>query len=83
VNPDAGAVTFQHVFKAFGPKQVLRDVSFQVRPRETLCILGCSGTGKSVTLKLLMALLKPDKGIIRVEQDDITRLNEKGLSKVR
>jgi phospholipid/cholesterol/gamma-HCH transport system ATP-binding protein len=76
-------VDFQHVFKAFGPKQVLRDVSFQVRPGETLCILGRSGTGKSVTLKLLMALLKPDQGAIRVEQNDITRLNEKGLSKVR
>jgi ABC-type glutathione transport system ATPase component len=78
-----GAVAFQHVFKAFGPKQVLRDVSFQVQPGETLCILGRSGTGKSVTLKLLMALLKPDQGTIHVEQDDIARLNEKGLSKVR
>jgi phospholipid/cholesterol/gamma-HCH transport system ATP-binding protein len=78
-----GAVVFQHVFKAFGPKQVLRDVSFQVQPGETLCILGRSGTGKSVTLKLLMALLKPDQGTIQVEQDDIARLNEKGLSKVR
>jgi phospholipid/cholesterol/gamma-HCH transport system ATP-binding protein len=78
-----GAVTFEHVFKAFGPKQVLRDVSFEVQPGETLCILGRSGTGKSVTLKLLMALLKPDQGSIRVESDDITRLKEKGLSRVR
>jgi phospholipid/cholesterol/gamma-HCH transport system ATP-binding protein len=78
-----GAVSFEHVCKAFGPKQVLRDVSFQVEPGETVCILGRSGTGKSVTLKLLMALLKPDQGRIWIEQDDITRLNEKGLSKVR
>jgi len=78
-----GAVAFQHVFKAFGSKQVLRDVSFEVQQGETLCILGRSGTGKSVTLKLLMALLKPDQGGILVEHDDITRLNEKGLSKVR
>ena len=78
-----GTVAFQNVFKAFGPKQVLRNVSFTVQPGETLCILGRSGTGKSVTLKLLMALLKPDQGSIRVEQDDITRLDEKGLSKVR
>jgi phospholipid/cholesterol/gamma-HCH transport system ATP-binding protein len=83
VSTEAGAVAFQHVFKAFGAKQVLRDVSFEVQPGETLCILGRSGTGKSVTLKLLMALLKPDEGSIRVEEDDITRLNEKGLSKVR
>ena len=83
MSTEAGAVAFQHVFKAFGPKQVLRDVSFQVQPGETLCILGRSGTGKSVTLKLLMALLKPDQGSIEVDQDDVTRLNEKGLSKVR
>ncbi|HEY1760603.1 MAG TPA: ATP-binding cassette domain-containing protein [Bryobacteraceae bacterium] len=79
----SGVVTFDHVFKAFGPKQVLRDVSFQVQPGETLCILGRSGTGKSVTLKLLMALLKPDQGSIWVQRDDVTRLGEKGLSKVR
>jgi phospholipid/cholesterol/gamma-HCH transport system ATP-binding protein len=78
-----GAVRFQHVSKAFGSKQVLRDVSFQVKPGETLCILGRSGTGKSVTLKLLMALLKPDGGSIWVEDDDITRLSEKGLSRAR
>jgi phospholipid/cholesterol/gamma-HCH transport system ATP-binding protein len=78
-----GTVAFQHVFKAFGSKQVLRDVSFQVQPGETLCILGRSGTGKSVTLKLLMALLKADRGSILVDHDDITQLNEKGLSKVR
>ncbi len=84
MTPEAkGAVAFQHVFKAFGSKQVLRDVSFQVHPGETLCILGRSGTGKSVTLKLLMALLKPDQGGIEVDHDDITRLNEKGLSRVR
>ena len=84
MTPEAkGAVAFRHVFKAFGSKQVLRDVSFQVHPGETLCILGRSGTGKSVTLKLLMALLKPDRGGIEVEGDEITRLNEKGLSRVR
>ena len=49
-----GAVAFQHVFKAFGPKQVLRDVSFQVQPGETLCILGRSGVGKSVSLHHIM-----------------------------
>ena len=82
MSTEAGPVAFQHVFKAFGPKQVLRDVSFQVQPGETLCILGRSGTGKSVTLKLLMALLKPDQGSIWVDQDDITHLNEKGSALV-
>lgn len=77
------AVVFDHVSKAFGPKQVLRDVSFEVPAGQTLCILGRSGTGKSVTLKLLMSLLKPDHGNIWIEQDEITRLKEEGLSKVR
>src|SRR6201984_2714363 len=77
------AVVFDQVYKAFGPHQVLRDVSFSVPAGQVLCILGRSGTGKSVTLKLLMALLKPDRGSIRVDGDDITRLKPIGLSKVR
>lgn len=77
------AVVFDHVYKAFGPKQVLRDVSFEVPAGEILCILGRSGTGKSVTLKLLIALLKPDRGEIWVDKEEITRLNEVGLSHVR
>jgi phospholipid/cholesterol/gamma-HCH transport system ATP-binding protein len=77
------AVAFEHVSKAFGPKQVLCDVSFEVASGEALCILGRSGTGKSVTLKLLISLLKPDQGKIWIEQDEITRLSEANLSKVR
>ena len=77
------AVVFDQVFKAFGAHQVLRYVSFSVPAGEALCILGRSGTGKSVTLKLLIALLKPDRGTILVDGDDITRLKPSGLSKVR
>ena len=77
------AVAFEHVSKAFGPKQVLRDVSFAVRDGEIVCILGRSGTGKSVTLKLLIALLKPDRGNIWVDRDEITGMKEAQLSRVR
>jgi phospholipid/cholesterol/gamma-HCH transport system ATP-binding protein len=77
------AVVFDRVSKAFGSKQVLRAVSFEVPAGETLCILGRSGTGKSVTLKLLMSLIKPDQGDIWVDGDEITHLKEAGLSKVR
>jgi phospholipid/cholesterol/gamma-HCH transport system ATP-binding protein len=77
------AVTFEHVSKAFGPKQVLRDVSFSVEAGKALCILGRSGTGKSVTLKLIMSLLRPDSGRIWIERDDITTLKERELSKPR
>jgi phospholipid/cholesterol/gamma-HCH transport system ATP-binding protein len=77
------AVIFDRVSKAFGPKQVLRDVNFEIPAGEILCILGRSGTGKSVTLKLLMSLIKPDSGQIWVDGDEITRLKEADLSKVR
>jgi len=76
-------VVFDHVSKSFGPKQVLRDVSFAVSAGQALCILGRSGTGKSVTLKLLISLLKPDHGQIWVDQQEITRMKEAELSKVR
>jgi phospholipid/cholesterol/gamma-HCH transport system ATP-binding protein len=79
----AVAVAFRQVSKTFGAKQVLRDVSFQVHSGEALCILGRSGTGKSVTLKLLISLLKPDAGTIWIDQEEITRLHESQLSRVR
>ena len=79
----APAVAFDHVSKSFGVKQVLRDVSFQVHDGEALCIVGRSGTGKSVTLKLIVSLLKPDQGKVWIGPDEITTLDESGLSKVR
>lgn len=77
------AVVFDRVSKSFGPKQVLREVSFEVSAGQALCILGRSGTGKSVTLKLLISLLKPDHGDIWVDQQEVTRMKEAELSKVR
>src|ERR1700675_3533997 len=79
----SAAVVFEHVSKSFGTKQVLRDVSFSVRAGEALCILGRSGTGKSVTLKLIVSLMKPDQGKIWIEQDEITGFDEAKLSRVR
>jgi phospholipid/cholesterol/gamma-HCH transport system ATP-binding protein len=79
----SAAVAFEHVSKSFGTKQVLHDVSFDVRTGEALCILGRSGTGKSVTLKLIVSLIKPDQGKIWVEEDEITHLGESELSRVR
>ena len=76
-------VVFDRISKSFGPKQVLRNVSFEVPAGQALCILGRSGTGKSVTLKLLVSLLKPDHGSIWVDQQEITRMKEAELSKVR
>jgi phospholipid/cholesterol/gamma-HCH transport system ATP-binding protein len=83
IDGGSAAVVFEHVSKSFGAKQVLRDVSFNVRAGEALCILGRSGTGKSVTLKLIVSLIKPDQGKIWVEEDEITHLEESELSRVR
>jgi phospholipid/cholesterol/gamma-HCH transport system ATP-binding protein len=83
VTDKARAVALDQVSKSFGAKQVLRDVSFEVREGEALCIVGRSGTGKSVTLKLIISLLKPDHGMIWIGPDEITHLGESGLSRVR
>ncbi len=77
------AVALDHVSKTFGEKQVLRDITFSVARRETICVLGRSGTGKSVTLKLIIALTKPEAGHIWIDGDDITQLEGQALSRVR
>ena len=77
------AVALDGVTKKFGDRQVLRDVSLSVSRGETICILGRSGTGKSVTLKLIIALLKPESGHIWIDGEDITRLEGQKLSRVR
>jgi phospholipid/cholesterol/gamma-HCH transport system ATP-binding protein len=77
------AVEFKQVSKGFGGRQVLNKVSFQVPEGEALCILGRSGTGKSVTLKLMIGLLKPDSGIVCIGDQDIGKCEGENLSKVR
>ena len=79
----APAVVVENVSKSFGEKPILQDVSFHVHAGEALCILGRSGTGKSVTLKLIISLLKPEQGQIWIEGEEITRLRASDLSRVR
>jgi phospholipid/cholesterol/gamma-HCH transport system ATP-binding protein len=62
---------------------VLDDVSFFVNPGETLCILGRSGVGKSVSLQMIMGFLKPESGKIRVAGEDITGFDEEQMQAVR
>lgn len=69
--------------KSFGPKKVLDGVDLQVRDGETLVILGGSGTGKSVLLKLTIGLLPADSGRIFVEGEDVTDYGEKAWMSVR
>ena len=76
-------ISFEHVYKSFGSLVVLDDVSFCVLPGETLCILGRSGVGKSVSLQMLMGFLKPDKGRIRVAGEDICGFTEREMQAIR
>lgn len=71
------------VGKAFDGNEVLRDLSLEVRRGETFAILGGSGSGKSVTLKLMIGLLRPDAGRIRIEGRDVTGLAEREWIEVR
>src|SRR5580692_9414235 len=76
-------IAFEQVEKGFDDRKVLDKVSFTVAKGEALCILGRSGTGKSVTLKLMIGLLKADAGRVLVEAEDMASLEEEGLAKVR
>ncbi|MCU1334304.1 MAG: transporter related protein [Candidatus Angelobacter sp.] len=73
---------FQNVFKSFDAQKVLEGVSFRVYPGETVCVLGRSGVGKSVCLRLIMGFLKPDAGRIFVAGHDITSYTEEQLQQV-
>jgi phospholipid/cholesterol/gamma-HCH transport system ATP-binding protein len=77
------AIAFEQVEKGFGDRKVLDKVSFTVGQGEAVCILGRSGTGKSVTLKLMIGLLMADAGKVLVTGKDMSALDEHGLVKVR
>jgi phospholipid/cholesterol/gamma-HCH transport system ATP-binding protein len=76
-------IEFKNVSKAFGENHVLRNVSFDVMPGETVCILGRSGVGKSVSLQNIMGFLKPDEGRVIVAGEDITDYGEADLQRIR
>src|SRR5215470_20403514 len=76
-------IEFRDVSKAFGEKSVLNHVSFDVRPAETVCILGRSGVGKSVSLHHIMGFLKADSGRVIVAGEDITDYSELQLESIR
>src|ERR1700736_5388600 len=76
-------IEFKDVSKAFGDNHVLDHVSFSVRPGETVCILGRSGVGKSVSLLHIMGFLKPDSGRVIVAHEDITEYGEGDLERIR
>lgn len=80
---DEAVIVFDHVSLAFDDTVVLRDVSFTLRKGHTKIILGASGAGKSIALKLILGLLKPDGGELWVNGQRVDLLSEQEMMKVR
>lgn len=76
-------IKISNLSKAFGKQVVLDNVSLEIERGEIIVIAGESGVGKSVLLKHIMGLLKPDKGTIHIDDEEITSMSEKQLLKIR
>lgn len=75
--------SLRHVKKSFGSNEVLRDISLDLHDKENLVILGRSGTGKSVLIKCMVGLIKPDAGVINVLGYNVNSLSPKELNEMR
>lgn len=80
---EAPFIEFRDVSIAFGSRQILDRVSFSIPRGQTLCILGRSGVGKSVSLRILLGFLKPDSGSVLVQGREITAMDERALQQIR
>ena len=76
-------IRIENLSKSFGEKVVLNDISLNVMKGENLVVFGQSGTGKSVLLKCIIGLLKPDEGNIYIKGKNVTKLKLKELNKIR
>jgi phospholipid/cholesterol/gamma-HCH transport system ATP-binding protein len=80
---NAPAVAVEDLHKSFGSQKVLDGITLKVSRGETLAVLGRSGTGKSVLLRIIIGLQKPDSGSVRIQGQDIGGLNVDQLSEIR
>src|ERR1019366_9252133 len=76
-------ISLQHVDKAFGGHKVLDDLSIDIGHGETVVIVGGSGVGKSVILKHMIGLMKPDRGHVLIDGHDIGEMKEVELNRFR
>ena len=76
-------IQFENVHIAFGKAKVLRGLNLTISEGETITIIGGSGSGKSVTLKLLLGVLRPDQGHIYFQGQDVTTMRERQLIEMR
>lgn len=77
------AIRLEHVTKTFGVRKVLDDITLDVSEGTAFCLLGRSGTGKSVTLKHIVGLLRPDTGSVIVHGRNVAALERRELAEVR
>jgi phospholipid/cholesterol/gamma-HCH transport system ATP-binding protein len=82
-DPNEIVVDIQHISKTFGTNEVLTDISLQVKRGENVVVLGKSGQGKSVTIQCIVGLLNPDEGTVKVFGDEVTKMSERQLKKLR
>ncbi|WP_425066154.1 ABC transporter ATP-binding protein [Reyranella sp.] len=75
-------ISLRGVTKAFGPKKVLQGIDLDVAPGESMVVIGGSGTGKSVLLKCILGLLKPDQGSIKVDGEETSDLSDRDRARV-
>ena len=76
-------IKVENLYKSFETKKVLQGVSLEVKDGETLVIIGGSGTGKSILLKNLVGLIKPDSGKIIIDDIDVTKKKKKNLREIQ
>lgn len=76
-------ISFDNVTKVFRNQMVLRDLTFQIHQGETVCLIGESGCGKTVNLKLMIGLMKADKGTVKFHGENLAKMNEKQITATR
>lgn len=83
INEDESVISIRGLYKSFGELEVLKGVDFNVFKGENVAVLGKSGTGKSVLIKIIVRLLVPDKGEVEVLGKSVTKLHGKELDALR
>ena len=81
-NPET-VISIRGLYKSFGELNVLNDINLDVFKGENMAVLGRSGSGKSVLIKILVGLLLPDKGVVKVLGNDVNKLSGKDLDVLR
>lgn len=76
-------INISNIHKSFGPKNVLRGINIDIPDNDILCIIGKSGCGKSVLIKIIVGLLEPDLGTVSIDGKIVSQLDKKSLYKLR